>query len=70
MLVYDVGFGAFYAYNRQLAFSGIGFNLLISFMTIQWYFLINAFWTKVNIGNQGTQFTFATRIWEIYLDNF
>ena len=63
------GFGALFAYNLRLVWSGLGFTLLITCMTVQWYFLINAFWTKVNIGNQGTQFSSASATWFIYLTN-
>ena len=31
---------------------------------------MNAFWTKVNIDNQGTQFSVATQVWEIFLGNY
>lgn len=40
-------------YVTGLKWSGIGFALLILSMSFQWYFLINAFWTKADV--QDTQ---------------
>jgi hypothetical protein len=58
-----------FSYNKRLIFSGLGFTLLITCLTVEWYFLINAFWTKANIGGKGTQFTYDTRFYNIYLAN-
>ena len=46
LLFYFVGFGLLFAYNKHLVFSALGFTLLITAITIQWYFLVNAFWAK------------------------
>lgn len=50
-------------------FSGLGFTLLITCLTVEWYFLINAFWTKANIGGAGTDFKYENRFYNIFLAN-
>ena len=44
-----VGFGLLMTYVNKLSWSGIGFAFLIVALTFQYYFLINAFWTKADI---------------------
>jgi lysylphosphatidylglycerol synthetase-like protein (DUF2156 family) len=44
-----VGFGLVLTYVNKLSWSGIGFAFLIVVLTFQYYFLINAFWTKADI---------------------
>jgi lysylphosphatidylglycerol synthetase-like protein (DUF2156 family) len=44
-----VGFGLVLTYVNRLSWSGIGFAFLIVVLTFQYYFLINAFWTKADI---------------------
>ena len=63
------GFGLLFSFNKRLVFSGIGFTLLITILTIEWYFLFNAFWTKANLYYQGTDFNYANRFYMIYLAN-
>jgi hypothetical protein len=44
-----LGFGLLTAYIRNSKFSGLGYTLLIAAVTIQFYFLVNAFFTKLQI---------------------
>jgi hypothetical protein len=44
-----LGFGLIFSYNKKLLFSGLGFTLFIFAFVIQYYPLINAFWTKTQI---------------------
>jgi hypothetical protein len=44
-----LGFGLIFSYNKKLIFSGLGFALFIFAFVIQYYPLINAFWTKTQI---------------------
>ena len=44
-----LGFGLLFAYQRRLVWSAIGFNLLITCMTIEWFFIMNFFWLKVDM---------------------
>ncbi len=44
-----LGFGLIFSYNKKLLFSGLGFALFIFAFIIQYYPLINAFWTKTQI---------------------
>ena len=41
------------SYLRRLVWSSIGFSLLITCLTIELYFLMNAFWEKVDFGGKG-----------------
>lgn len=43
------GFGLALARPYKLALSHLGFNLLITALSVQTFFLINAFWTKARI---------------------
>lgn len=73
-----VGFGLVFSYVRRLVWSSIGFSLLITCLTIELYFLMNAFWTKVDIGSvlagQGTPTWNSlfedNKTFRIYLANF
>ena len=56
VLVYRLGFGLLFAYEKRIIWSAIGFNLLITCLTIEWFFMINLFWTKTNIQGQDRQF--------------
>lgn len=66
---YKLGFGLIFSYNKRLVFSGIGFTLLITILSVEWYFLFNAFWTKANFYNEGTDFNYDRRFVHIYLTN-
>jgi|GEM_PF-7087205 len=50
-----IGMGGIMSYVTGLKWSGFGFALLITALCYQYYFLINAFWTKADV--QHTQFT-------------
>jgi len=49
LLLFYLGFGLVLGYMKHLSFSGLGFTLLITAMTFQWYFIVNAFWSKSRI---------------------
>lgn len=44
-----IGLGGIMSYVTGLKWSGFGFALLITVLSYQYYFLINAFWTKTDI---------------------
>lgn len=44
-----IGLGGLMTFQSGLKWSGIGFALLITAITFQYYFLINAFWNKADI---------------------
>ena len=48
-LVVVLGFGLIFSYNRKLLFSGLGFSFFIFAFVLQFYPLINAFWTRTQI---------------------
>lgn len=48
-LVVVLGFGLIFSYNRKLLFSGLGFTFFIFAFVLQYYPLVNAFWTKTQI---------------------
>lgn len=50
-----LGFGLIFSYNKKLLFSGLGFALFIFAFVIQYYPLINAFWTKTQIMGETVQ---------------
>jgi hypothetical protein len=50
-----LGFGLIFSYNKKLLFSGLGFSLFIFAFVIQYYPLINAFWTKTQIMGETVQ---------------
>lgn len=57
-----IGLGGIMSYVTGLKWSGFGFALLITVLCYQYYFLVNAFWTKTDIqptnrdiNNQPTQ---------------
>lgn len=43
-----LGFGFLYTLMRRYAWSGVGFNYLITVITLQWAILVNGFWTNVH----------------------
>jgi hypothetical protein len=55
---------------KHLSYSGIGFTLLITAITFQFYFLLNAFWSKANIQRSFNSFnpfdSFPLRLGEDY----
>lgn len=44
-----IGFGLLFSYLRKMLWTGMGFTLLITALTMEFYFMINAFWTKAAI---------------------
>jgi len=40
-----------------LLWSGLGFTLLITSLVLQWYVLVNAFWSKANLGTNSTNWS-------------
>jgi hypothetical protein len=44
-----IGMGGIMTYVTGLKWSGFGFSLLITALCYQYYFLINAFWTKADV---------------------
>ena len=44
-----IGLGGIMSYASGLKWSGFGFALLITALCYQYFFLINAFWTKIDI---------------------
>ena len=50
-----LGFGLIFSYNKKLLFTGLGFALFIFAFVIQYYPLINAFWTKTQIMGETVQ---------------
>ena len=46
-----IGLGGIMSYASGLKWSGFGFALLITALCYQYFFLINAFWTKIDIQN-------------------
>lgn len=44
-----IGLGGIMSFVAGLKWSGYGFAFLILAMSFQYYFLINAFWTKADI---------------------
>lgn len=71
MILIIAGFGLlFNRCSNKLSFSGLGFNLLIVALTVESYFLLNAFWSKSEIQPNSVN-TFETRsTWDIYLSVF
>lgn len=50
-----IGLGGIMSYVSGLKWSGFGFALLITVLCYQYYFLINAFWTKADIQRTDVQ---------------
>lgn len=42
---------------------------MITLLTIEWYFLLNAFWTKVSLFGTGQGFDYDERFYHIFLAN-
>lgn len=40
-----------------MLWSGLGFTFLITVIVFQYYFVINAFWTKSNVQHSNTSFS-------------
>lgn len=51
-----VGFGLYFSYIRNNLWSGLGFNFLITVIVFQFYFLVNAFWTKAHVQHSDNAF--------------
>ena len=62
-----------FSYLKRLTWSGIGFAFLITALCIQFYPLVNAFWTKTAIQKNPTANTFsgssASNYFNLFLSN-
>ena len=57
----DEGFGLLFGYTKKLVWSGIGFNFFILAFCLEFYPLINDFWTRTGIQNlNNPQITFSS----------
>jgi hypothetical protein len=54
--MFYLGFGLVFSYVKNMPWSGLGFTFLITVLTFQYYFLINGFWSKVQIQDSTTKF--------------
>lgn len=62
------GFGLIFSYLRKMAWSGMGFSLLICALCMQFYFMWNAFWIKADVLNANQRvFTDDDKTYNIYL---
>ena len=52
------GFGLVFSYLKRLSWSGIGFAFLITAICVEFYPLVNAFWTKAQLQKNPTQTSF------------
>lgn len=52
-----IGFGLYFSYLKNMLWSGLGFNFLITVMVFQYYFLINGFWSKANVQTSDSDFS-------------
>lgn len=52
-----IGFGLYFSYLRNMLWSGLGFNFLIVAGVLQFYPLINGFWTKANVQTASTDWS-------------
>jgi uncharacterized membrane protein len=48
-LVVAVGFALIFSYNKKMLYTGLGFSFFIFAFVIEFYPLVNAFWTKTQI---------------------
>lgn len=61
-----------FGYTKRLAWSGIGFNLFITAFCLEYYPLINDFWTKTRIqsvNSPALDFSYDARYYNLYLAN-
>ena len=61
-----------FGYTKRLAWSGIGFNLFITALCLEYYPLINDFWTRTQISQQNSpllNFSYDRRYYNLYLAN-
>ena len=65
-----IGIGGIMSYVTGLKWSGFGFALLITALSYQYYFLINAFWTKADIQNTTTDVAGNPQPHQYYGDDF
>lgn len=62
------GFGLIFSYNKMLIKSGLGFTFFITAFVIEYYPLINAFWTKTQIMSiSTTNFSDSSDTYPFYL---
>lgn len=43
------GFGLYFSYVKNMLWSGLGFTFFITAGVLQWYVVVNAFWSKANV---------------------
>lgn len=68
--IINVGFGLLFSYIRRLLWTGMGFTLLITALSIEFYLMINVFWTKADVNNNSqTYFADEDKTYSIYLTN-
>ena len=65
-----IGLGCIMSFVSGLKWSGIGFAFLILALCYQYYFLINAFWTKADIQNTTQNYNGTTGPYQDYGDKF
>jgi hypothetical protein len=65
-----IGIGGIMTYVTGLKWSGFGFALLITALSYQYYFLINAFWTKADIQATTTDVNGNSQSHQYYGDDF
>lgn len=65
-----IGLGGIMSYVTGLKWSGFGFALLITALCYQYYFLINAFWTKADVQDTFVAQNGASQSLQYYGDDF
>lgn len=65
-----IGLGGIMSYVTGLKWSGFGFALLITALCYQYYFLINAFWTKADVQDTYMDVNGAPQSLQFYGDDF
>jgi len=66
------GFGLLFGYTKKLVWSGMGFNLFIVAFCLEFYPLINNFWTRTQIQKNNSpllDFSYSNRYYDLYLAN-
>ena len=68
----NLGFGLLFSYMKKLVFTGLGFSLLITALSIEIYFMMNCFWNKATImytAESTTEFKDIDKTYNLYLTN-
>ena len=65
------GFGLLFGYTKKLIWSGIGFNFFILAFCLEYYPLVNDFWTRTGIqSNNNPQISFSSsKLFNLFLAN-